>query len=391
VKTLPWLGTPSRRLEPRLADCTTKGCPLSELPDVMEELLVGALRCRLEAGRRLRAGWLARLPFVETPITCEDGVACTPETKPVEGRLAGPGVCAALALGCSGCRRSSVVPLEGLVGRRSNREPCRSMATDRRPGPRLDAAAALRLLDGLVEGGLQGSRPLLQVIGSAPRSRPGGRLRQAWPPMGRCGRPGCLPLLGHRAHPADLGCLFEPGRWVPQPLGACPSGGPLRGGLAVGLSSWPLPALRALLRQCVRGLQPSLAAPALDLWPVAPAPAGARGLAPAALEPFVQRRRQRRLAALAGQSLCPVVHGRSWWAVPARVEVLRGRSYKACVARPVLLQALNGQRACPFPNRSRQAAVGPAPEPDCTAAACLAVTSAASGRRWPPLGVAAAQ
>jgi len=278
-------------------------------------------------------------------------VACTPETSLLPAALPGP-ESAQRWPWLQRLRRSSDVPLEAWL--QAIETGALSLDADliAALAPRLDAAAALRLLDGWLRGGSR-DPAVLQVIGQHRGPALAARLRQALAADGVGRAPWLLPLLGHQRDPADFALLSS---WLlgPQPL-RCRQAA--LEGLAVGLSSWPLPALRALLRQLVTGLQPSLAAPALDLLARLPQPRRAlAGLAPAALEPSVQRRRQRRLAALPANPLVLVVHGRSGGLIPPELEVLRAE-LQSLRRSPVLLQALTAA-ALPVPEPLRQAAEG---------------------------------
>lgn len=157
--------------------------------------------------------------------------------------------------------------------------------------------------------------------------------------------PELLTLLGLQRQPSDGALLAA---WAQAPL-------PLRlrraalEGLAAGLSAWPLAQLRVDLRRLVLDLDPDLAGEALNL--LARLPAARRdllALGAVALDPGVEKRRQRRLAALPSRPLLLLVHGRASGVVPAELMDLA-----ADVARrrgaPVLLEALSGEPPQPPP------------------------------------------
>jgi len=273
-------------------------------------------------------------------------VACTPEDKPGCGRLARAGVCAALALAAAAARSSDVPWRPGC--RRSNGARSLRCRPDPPPWPRASTPRRRCELWGrLVEGGSQGSR---RAAGdrSAPRlPGPGGRfapgLAAGW---GRAGRPGCCPCMVISAI-GRLLRVIEPGCWVRS---RCAAGQAALEGLAVGLSSGPA---------CVRapvapaGLRVSAGLPGrpcADLLARLPQPSGrSRGLCGRALEPSVQRRRQRRLAALPANPLVLVVHGRSGGLIPPSWRVLRRELQSRRFARRCCSRALT-QRPC-LPDR----------------------------------------
>jgi sirohydrochlorin ferrochelatase len=162
-----------------------------------------------------------------------------------------------------------------------------------------------------------------------------------------------LPLLGHQRAAVDFPLLR---RWV---LGAQPTACRRAAleALAVGLPSWPLARLRPLLRRLAADLDGRLAGSAVDL--LARLPGARRDLAlldGPRLDPTVQARRLRRLAALPAQPLVLVVHGRSGGVIPAELERLRAE-LEARRGAPVALQGLTAA-APPDPGPLRAAAGG---------------------------------
>lgn len=128
-----------------------------------------------------------------------------------------------------------------------------------------------------------------------------------------------LPLLGHQRDASDFALLrthlLEPG-----PLALRRSA---LEALSIGLSAWPLLPLRRALALVAADLQPSLAAAALDLLARLP---GARRdllrLSHQQLDPSLEPRLQRRLAALPAAPLLLLVHGRSGGCIPAELQQL---------------------------------------------------------------------
>lgn len=218
---------------------------------------------------------------------------------------------------------------------------------------RFDAETAQRLLGWWLDN--PGADPeLLQVIGQHRHPPLALQLRRALAGSGAAERARwLLPLVGHQRDPADFALLAG---WLgsPQP-------GPCRRaaleGLAVGLPIWPRQPLRRLLRALLTDLDSALAATALDLLARLPQPRLAlAGIEPERLDPAVQRRRQRRLAALAANPLVLVVHGRSGGVIPAELEELRAH-VERLRRTPVILQSLTGT-AGPDAGPLRQAAAG---------------------------------
>ncbi len=159
-----------------------------------------------------------------------------------------------------------------------------------------------------------------------------------------------LPLLGHQRDPADAALLSE--------LALAPGPAAQRRaaleGLAVGLSSWPLPALRRTLAQLAADLDPQLAADAVDL--LARLPRGRAlllGLAADRLDPAVAARRQRRLHALPPSPLLLLVHGRSGGLIPDDLLALRDtlEQRRGASVRLLALTAAEGSPHAPLPPR----------------------------------------
>jgi sirohydrochlorin ferrochelatase len=148
-----------------------------------------------------------------------------------------------------------------------------------------------------------------------------------------------LPLLGFQRQIQD-GALLA--RWAMAPLPVAVRRAALEG-LAVGLGAWPQARLRGWLRRLAADLDPALAATAVDLLARLPrARQDLVALAAGDLDPAVEQRRQRRLAALPVSALLLVVHGRTDGVVPPELQELA-----AALARrrgaPVVLEALTAE------------------------------------------------
>lgn len=128
-----------------------------------------------------------------------------------------------------------------------------------------------------------------------------------------------LPLLGAQRDPADFpllrSLLLDPGPLALR-LAALEA-------LSLGLSAWPLAPLRAALLELVGDLQPALARGSLDLLARLP---GARRdllrLASGRLDPALEPRLRRRLAALPAAPLLLLVHGRAGGSIPEALQRL---------------------------------------------------------------------
>jgi sirohydrochlorin ferrochelatase len=152
-----------------------------------------------------------------------------------------------------------------------------------------------------------------------------------------------LPLMGHQRRASDFPLLqrlaLQPGpRQVRQSAFE---------GLSLGLSAWPLPALRSTLVSLAHDLDPLLAGAAVDSLARLP---NARSplilLGRTSLEASVAERLQRRLRALPASTLLLLVHGRADGFIPpvfrslaAELEQRRGA--------PVRLRALTDPNPLP--------------------------------------------
>lgn len=145
-----------------------------------------------------------------------------------------------------------------------------------------------------------------------------------------------LPLLGRQRQRQDapllLQCALDPGplAWRRAALE----------GVALGLSSWPLPLLVPALQRLAEDLSTAIASQALDL--LARLPQGQRhlrALRTRPLDPAVAERLQRRLQS---SPLVLVVHGRQGGAIPDLYRALAEELSRRRGA-PVLLQALTAE------------------------------------------------
>lgn len=184
--------------------------------------------------------------------------------------------------------------------------------------PHLDGPLACRLLDSwMAQANADAAIPSL--IGACRDQAWAARLRQLLDQVPPAQQMLLLPLLGHQRQAADFP-LLRARLLDPGPL-------PLRHAaleaLSVGLSAWPQAPLHSALATVARDLQPSLAAAALDLLARLP---GARAdllrLAGESLDPSLELRLQRRLAALPAAPLLLLVHGRSGGRLPAELRAL---------------------------------------------------------------------
>jgi sirohydrochlorin ferrochelatase len=163
-----------------------------------------------------------------------------------------------------------------------------------------------------------------------------------------------LPLLGYQRDPADFPLLR---RSVLAPQSSLVRRAALEG-LAVGLPAWPPAALRGLLRQLAFDLDIRLAETAVDLLARLPQPRQVLArLDSHRLDPGVDRRRRRRLAAARANPLVLVVHGRSGGVIPAEVTDLAAELEQHRQA-PVVLQALTAPGPAAEPLKTRQEAAG---------------------------------
>jgi hypothetical protein len=160
--------------------------------------------------------------------------------------------------------------------------------------PRLDGAAAARLLAFWIREAVRGAAPkgLLELVGRIRDPLCAALLRRQLdlqdPLPITCA---LLPLLGHQRDPADFPFLR---RHVLEPGPARLRGAALEG-LAVGLSAWPQLELVEVLELLALDLDPSLAGQAVDLLARMPrGPAALDRLAHRSLEPAVRRRLERR-------------------------------------------------------------------------------------------------
>jgi len=231
-----------------------------------------------------------------------------------------------------------------------NRSPvARRCRPDRRLGPAPRRAARCACWYGWLRGGSRDPAVLQVILRSAPRPALACPLAPGFGrDGGRCEAPWLLPLLGPQRDSGRTLRCYRAGCWGRSVALAVRRA---LGGWHVG-SSWPLPALRALLRSWLRVCSFPWP-PWHGLLAACPARAGARGAWRRSLEPSVARRRHGPACGLAGQSPCPGgCNGPQLggWADPARA----GRSC-ARVTRPASLagvaQALR-QAALPFRSRS---------------------------------------
>jgi hypothetical protein len=182
----------------------------------------------------------------------------------------------------------------------------------------------------------------LQLLGQLRDPRVAERLRLALAPLGAAAVAAgddllpLLPLLGLQRQPCDLALLL--------PLALAP--GPLAQrraaleGLALGLSSWPLPPLIAGLESLAVDLDPGLAAVAVDL--LARLPQGQpplRRLLRRSLDPSVRARLRRRVRPT---PLVLLVHGRQGGVIPQELQALAAE-LAVRRAAPVLVQALTAE------------------------------------------------
>ena len=211
----------------------------------------------------------------------------------------------------------------------------------------LDAAAAVRLLRFWWQS--PQLSPFLPNLVARVRDREVADLLGAALADGGDGRadPACqavlLPLLGHQRRARDFPLLQ---RLALQP-------GPRRvrqaavEGLSLGLSAWPLPALRRTLATLASDLDPLLASAAVDALARLP---DARSplilLSRSSLEASVAERLQRRLRALPASTLLLLVHGRAGGLIPPDFRSLAAELEQRRGA-PVLLRALTDPSPLP--------------------------------------------
>jgi hypothetical protein len=160
--------------------------------------------------------------------------------------------------------------------------------------PRLDGAAAARLLTFWIREAARGEAPagLLELVGRIRDPLCAALLRRQLssqePLPITCA---LLPLLGHQRDPVDFPLLS---RRALQPGPSSQRGAALEG-LALGLSAWPQERLVDALERLAVDLEPSLAAQAVDL--LVRLPQGAASLdrlVHRSLEPAVRQRLERR-------------------------------------------------------------------------------------------------
>ncbi len=217
---------------------------------------------------------------------------------------------------------------------------------------RLEGAGAARLLvwwlndhgPGGSRFGAPGDAEQLALIGRRRHPACARALRLAVEELERADLPllaVLLPPLGLQREGADFPLLArlagDPGPRALR-LGALE-------GLAVGLSAWPLAALRQLLERLAQDLDGTLAAQAVDL--LARLPAGRAGLARLArrpLDPAVGARLHRRLAEAAASPLLLVVHGRAQGEIPPELLEL-AEALERRRGAPVRFQALTAAMA----------------------------------------------
>jgi sirohydrochlorin ferrochelatase len=145
-----------------------------------------------------------------------------------------------------------------------------------------------------------------------------------------------LPLLGHQRRSEHWPVLLS---WLQAPLPSALRCSALDG-VAVGLPVWPRRPLVECLEQLAGDLDPRLAAPAVDL--LARLPRARRHLVPLArrsLDPGVELRLRRRLAATPAQPMLLVAHGRAGGAIPGELAELAAALEQRRGA-PVRIQAL---------------------------------------------------
>ena len=201
-------------------------------------------------------------------------------------------------------------------------------------GDRFDASGSERVLAWWLSTAADPA--LLPLIARARTPRCAALLRQAVLERGQeCGV-AMLPLLGHQRDPNDYPLLallsLEPSP-LPLRLAALEA-------LALGLSAWPLEALRKHLLILATDLQPLLAGQAVDL--LARLPRGRWAMLPLTsrpLDPAVQDRFQRRWGALPPSPLLLIVHGRSGGMIPGELLALADELEQRR-GRPVRIQAL---------------------------------------------------
>jgi hypothetical protein len=154
-----------------------------------------------------------------------------------------------------------------------------------------------------------------------------------------------LPLLGHQRQSLDFGLLQ---RRALEPAPRQQRYAALEG-LGLGLSVWPLGALRRALIQLTTDLDPGLAAAAVDS--LARLPDGRSSLLAVrsrALEPAVTARLERRLRSLPIRPLLLLVHGRAQGEIPAEIRSLAAELGERRGA-PVLLRALTDSQPAELP------------------------------------------
>ena len=154
-----------------------------------------------------------------------------------------------------------------------------------------------------------------------------------------------LPLLGHQRQSLDFGLLQ---RRALEPAPRQQRYAALEG-LGLGLSVWPLGALRRALIQLSTDLDPGLAAAAVDS--LARLPDGRSSLLAVrsrALEPAVTARLERRLRSLPIRPLLLLVHGRAQGEIPAEILSLAAELGERRGA-PVLLRALTDSQPAELP------------------------------------------
>lgn len=152
-----------------------------------------------------------------------------------------------------------------------------------------------------------------------------------------------LPLLGHQRRASDFPLL--------QRLALQPGPRQVRHsaleGLSLGLSAWPLPALRSTLVRLASDLDPRLAGSAVDALARLP---NARFplilLERSSLEVSVAERLRRRLRALPASTLLLLVHGRADGFIPPDFRLLAAELEQRRGA-PVLLRALTDPSPLP--------------------------------------------
>lgn len=154
-----------------------------------------------------------------------------------------------------------------------------------------------------------------------------------------------LPLLGHQRQPLDFGLLQ---RRALEPAPRQQRCAALEG-LGLGLSVWPLGALRSTLIQLAMDLDPGLAAAAIDgLARLPDARSGLLAVRSRALEPAVRERLERRLRSVPCRPLLLLVHGRAQGEIPAELRSLAAELQQRRGA-PVLLRALTDPQPADLP------------------------------------------